>query len=297
MKPIRILTRSLRDSIKSFIRNFSLSLASIMCVIITLLLVSIAIVFSANINESISNIEGELSIIVYLDKEITEKRIEELKKEFSNLDEVREVTFKSKEEWKTEMSETDETFDTVLTYLDENPLSDSFSITVYESKQINEIANYISETNDVDTVKYGEGMVDSLISTFEIVKNITIIIVVALIIVTVFLIGNTIKLTIFSRRNEIEIMRLVGASNIAIKIPFVFEGLIVGIVGSIIPISISVYGYIMFYNYFEGVLFTNMIKLIPPFNFVIYLGVLLLIIGAVVGVLGSYRAVRKYLKV
>lgn len=297
MKPIRILTRSLRDSLKSFIRNFSLSLASIMCVIITLLLVSIAIVFSANINESISNIEGELSIIVYLDKEITEKRIEELKKEFSNLDEVREVTFKSKEEWKTEMSETDETFDTVLTYLDENPLSDSFSITVYESKQINEIANYISETNDVDTVKYGEGMVDSLISTFEIVKNITIIIVVALIIVTVFLIGNTIKLTIFSRRNEIEIMRLVGASNIAIKIPFVFEGLIVGIVGSIIPISISVYGYIMFYNYFEGVLFTNMIKLIPPFNFVIYLGVLLLIIGAVVGVLGSYRAVRKYLKV
>lgn len=297
MKPIRILFRSLRDSFKSFARNFSLSLASIMCVVITLLLVSIALVFSANVNQSIDNIESELSIIVYLDTEITEERIQELNEEFSSLEGINTVVLKTKEEWKNEMIEADESFATILDYLEENPLSDSFTITVYESEEISKLAEYITQTNDVDTVKYGEGMVESIISTFDIVQTGTIIAVVALILVTVFLIGNTIKLTIFSRRNEIEIMRLVGASNTTIKMPFIFEGLLVGCLGSVIPICITVYGYIILYNYFDGILFTNLIKLIDPYNFIFIIALSLLLIGATVGVLGSYRAVRKYLKV
>ena len=297
MKPIRIFIRCLRDSFRSFIRNFSLSIASIMCVTITLILVAIAVISSANINKTMDDVKKELSIIVYLDKDVKEERIDELNKEFKDIKEVSEVSFKSKDEWKFEMSETDETFKTVLDYLEENPLQDSFAIKVKDSKNLDKVAEYISSTNDVHTVKYGEGMVDSLLETFNVVKNVIVAIVVALVLVTVFLIGNTIKLTIFSRKNEIEIMRLVGASNMTIRLPFIFEGLLVGIIGAIIPISISVYGYIIFYDYFGGVLFTNMITLIEPFNFILYVGLLLLALGAFVGVLGSIRAVRKYLKI
>lgn len=297
MKPFRIFARSLRDSLKSFVRNFTLSLASILCVTITLLLVSFTLIATFNINKTIQSVEDELSIIVYLDNEITEERSDELYEEFSNLSYVTNVEYKSSEVWKTEMSESDETFESILNYLEENPLQSSFTINVSDSEQINSVAEYISQTNDVNTVKYGEGMVDSIISTFSAIQTGTIVVVIALVIVTIFLIGNTIKLTIFSRRGEIEIMRLVGASNLTIKLPFIFEGLLVGIIGAIIPVCTSVYGYIMFYDYFEGVLFTNLLPLIEPMMFIIYIAVLLVLLGAFVGVLGSSRAVRKYLKV
>lgn len=297
VRAIRIFIRCMRDSLKSFIRNFSLSLASILCVTITLILVAFTIVASVNINKTIDKIEDELTIIVYLNSDTTEERSSELFDEFSEINAVSSVVFKSKDEWKSEMSEVDETYETFLNYLDENPLLDSFTVSVVDSAQISDVAEYISQTNDVNTVKYGEGMVDSILSTFSTIQTGTIVVVVALVLVTVFLIGNTIKLTIFSRRGEIEIMRLVGASNTTIKLPFIFEGLLVGLIGSVIPVCISVYGYIVFYDYFGGVLFTDIITLVEPFNFIIYLAGFLFIIGAFVGMLGSLRAVRKYLKV
>lgn len=297
MKIIRILARSMRDSIKSFVRNFSLSLASILCVTITLILVSFTSVASANLNNTITSVENELSIIVYLNNDVTEERTSELYEEFQNIEYVTGVVFKSKDEWKMEMSETDETFETVLNYLPENPLQDSFAVKVEDPSKISRVAEYILQTNDVNTAKYGEGMVESIISTFGTVQNGTFIVVIALIVVTVFLIGNTIQLTIFSRRNDIEIMRLVGASNLTIKMPFIIEGFLVGIMGSIIPICITIYGYIIFYDYYDGVLFTDLLPLIEPFNFILIVGVCLMALGAVIGIMGSARAVRKYLKV
>ena len=115
--------------------------------------------------------------------------------------------------------------------------------------------------------------------------------------VTILLICNTIKLTIFARRNEIEIMRLVGISNFVIKLPFVIEGLFLGIFGAVIPIIASIWGYTLMYDELEGYLFTNFIKMIEPFPFTIYLSGILLIVGAVVGMIGSYTTVRKYLKI
>ncbi len=297
MKGFRILGRSLRDSLKSIFRNFSLSLAAILCVTITLILVSVSILASSNINYTTQNIESELNIIVYLKEEIDEDTINLTKADFEKISEVESVIFKSNEEWKNELTEYDETLGTILNYLDENPLLNSFTVKVKDANDLSEVAEYIESNDNVDSVKYGEGMIESVISTFSVVQNITIAIVVALVLVTAFLIGNTIKLTIFSRRNEIEIMRLVGASNTAIKLPFIFEGLFVGIIGSIIPISITIYGYIIMYSHFEGILFSDMIKLIDPYFFVFEVSAILLSIGAIVGVIGSLRAVRKYLKI
>ena len=297
MKAFRIFGRSIRDAVKSVIRNFSLSFASIMCTTITLLLVSVAIICAVNINNATKSIEDELSIVVYLNKDITEENIENIKADIESQKNVEEVVFKSKTEWKDEMSEYDDTFSTVLNYLDENPLSDSFIVKVVNVDKLSDTALYIKSISGVDVVKYGEGMVDEVITAFDVVKKVVAVVVIALILVTAFLISNTIKLTIFSRRSAIEIMRLVGASNLTIKIPFIIEGFIIGVIGSIIPICVTIYGYVVLYSLLNGHVFSNMIVLLKPYNFVFYVSGILLILGAIVGMIGSLLAVRKYLKI
>ena len=297
MRAFRIFFRSIRDALKSVVRNFSLSFASIMCTTITLILVAVAVVAAANVNNATKLIEDELTIVTYLKKDVTEEQIDNIKSEISSYKNVEEVTFKSKDEWKLEMSEYDDSFKTVLDYLDENPLMDSFVLKVNDVKKLSETSEYIKAINGVNTVKYGEGMVEQVISVFDIVQKIVVVVVIALVVVTSFLISNTIKLTIFSRRNEIEIMRLVGASNITIKLPFLFEGFIIGLIGSIIPVCITIYGYVILYSRMHGKLFSNMIMLIKPYPFVFWVSLIVIAIGALVGMYGSIKAVRKYLKV
>ncbi len=297
MRAFRIFFRSIRDALKSVVRNFSLSFASIMCTTITLILVAVAVVAAANVNNATKLIEDELTIVTYLKRDVTEEQIDNIKSEISSYKNVEEVTFKSKDEWKLEMSEYDDSFKTVLDYLDENPLMDSFVLKVNDVKKLSETSEYIKAINGVDTVKYGEGMVEQVISVFDIVQKIVVVVVIALVVVTSFLISNTIKLTIFSRRNEIEIMRLVGASNITIKLPFLFEGFIIGLIGSIIPVCITIYGYVILYSRMHGKLLSNMIMLIKPYPFVFWVSLIVIAIGALVGMYGSIKAVRKYLKV
>lgn len=297
MRAFRIFFRSIRDALKSVVRNFSLSFASIMCTTITLILVAVAVVAAANVNNATKLIEDELTIVTYLKKDVTEEQIDNIKSEISSYKNIEEVTFKSKDEWKLEMSEYDDSFKTVLNYLDENPLMDSFVLKVNDVKKLSETSEYIKAINGVDTVKYGEGMVEQVISVFDIVQKIVVVVVIALVVVTSFLISNTIKLTIFSRRNEIEIMRLVGASNITIKLPFLFEGFIIGLIGSIIPVCITIYGYVILYSRMHGKLLSNMIMLIKPYPFVFWVSLIVIAIGALVGMYGSIKAVRKYLKV
>ena len=297
MRAVRIFGRSIRDAFKSVLRNFSLSFASIMCTTITLILVSVALICAANIENATKSIEDELSIVVYLSDGVNEEQINNIRADIDSQDNVAEVVFKSKTEWKEEMSAYDDTFETVLNYLDENPLMDSFIIRVEDVNHLSDTAEYIKSITGVDTVKYGEGMVDNIISAFNVVEKVVVVIVIALILVTAFLISNTIKLTIFSRRSAIEIMRLVGASNIAIKLPFIFEGLIIGVIGAIIPVCITIYGYVILYGALNGHIFSNMIVLIEPYYFVFWVSLVLVVLGAVVGMLGSLKAVRKYLKI
>lgn len=297
MKMFRILKRSIRDSFKSVFRNFSLSVAAIACSTITLILVAVSIIVSYNVNSITDKLEEELTIVVYLKKDVTDEQIEGLKTNFVQLKNVEEVEYKDKEDWKLEMKEYSETYSVALDYLDENPLLDSFVVKVKEVEHLKETTKEIRKFEYVESASYGEGMAENIISAFNIIEKVTIIIVLALVFVTAFLISNTIKLTIFSRRNEIEIMRLVGASNTTIKLPFIFEGFILGIFGSILPILVSIYGYVLLYDHLNGYLLTQLITLVKPFNFVLYVSLILLIIGSVIGMFGSYRAVRKYLKI
>ena len=163
---------------------------------------------------------------------------------------------------------------------------------------INEVKNLSFTKDKINNINYGEDIVHQLIVVFNVVKKVCIVAVASLVLVTAFLIANTIKLAIYSRKREIEIMRLVGASNISIKIPFIIEGLFIGIIGAVIPIIITIFGYTTLYDFFGGKLFnSSLATLVAPMPFIYNVSGILLLIGIIVGMIGSYQAVRKYLKI
>lgn len=299
MKLFRMLGRSIRDAFKSVIRNFSLSLASISCITITLIIVAIAIMASFNINNFTAEIEKDLTIVVFLDRDATEEDIKDVKTNIEKISNVEKITYISKAEVKKEMQQESEVLDKVLDgYSDgESPLKDTYQVKVKNIEQIKDTADRIKKINSVSVVRYGEGMVEKLVSAFDSVKKVTYGVVIALVVVTVFLIVNTIKLTISARRREIGIMRLVGASNFTIKTPFIVEGMILGLLGSIIPIIFTTYGYMAFYKHFDGYLFSKLIVLIKPEPFIYTTSLMVVIIGILVGMIGSASAVKKYLKI
>ena len=299
MKPFRMFFRSIRDSFKSVFRNFSLSLASISCIAITLIIVSIAIIASLNVDNFSKNIKEDVTVVVYIKNEVESEKIGVIKARIEQLDNIRTVHYRSKNEIKEEMQASSDSLNEIMSnWTDEmNPLKDTFLVTVKDIEKIKKTADEIASFDEIHMVDYGENMVDKLVSTFDIIEKITIVAVIALIVVTVFLIINTIKLTIFSRKREISIMRLVGASNFTIKMPFVIEGMVLGLLGAILPIILTMYGYLALYNHFNGQLFSPLIKLIKPEPFIYYTSGVVLGIGIIVGMLGSYRAVKKYLKV
>lgn len=299
MKVIRILARDIRDSFKGVFRNFSLSLASISCITITLIVVSISIILTYNVNAFADNVQKDVTIVAFMNVDITAEEKDDVLEEIKEINGIDSYEYQSKMDIAEDMMESSEDLKNILSqYTEEtSPLQPTYLVKVKDINKIGNIAAKIEKIKGVDIVKYGEGMVEQLVSIFEIVKNISIGVVVALIIVTAFLISNTIKITIFSRKREIEIMRLVGSSNLNIKIPFIFEGLFLGVLGSIIPIIITTYGYTMLYKKFNGQLFSPFIQLIKPTPFIYQISLALLLIGILVGMYGSFKAVRKHLKI
>ncbi len=298
MKAFRILSRNIRDAFKSVFRNFSLSLASISCITITLLVVSIAIILTYNVNNFAGLVKSDVTIVAFLDQGITDENIDMVEQEIKKIDGIESYTFNDKMDIMKQMMESSDSFKIMSEYTEEDtPIQDTFLVKVVDIEEIGKIAKLIEKIRYVESVQYGEGLVEKLITVFDVVKNVSIGIVVALIIVTAFLISNTIKITIFSRKREIEIMRLVGASNINIKIPFIFEGLFLGVLGSIIPVATTIYGYMALYNHFDGQFLSPFIRLVKPEPFIYIISLILVAIGIIVGMFGSLKAVKKHLKI
>lgn len=299
MKVFRIVGRNVRDSLKGVARNFSLSLASISCITITLIVVSIAMILTYNVNNIATNVEQDVTIVAFMNVDVTPEQTDDVLEKIKQIDGVESYTYQSKMQIAKEMMSGSAVFKNIMADWTEqtSPLQPTYQIKVKNIEKIGTIAKKIENIDYVETVKYGEGMVEELVKVFDVIREVSVAIVIALIIVTAFLITNTIKITIFSRKNEIDIMRLVGASNINIKIPFILEGLILGIIGSIIPIILTTYGYDALYRNFDGQLFSPFIRLISPTPFIYKLSSFLVIIGIAVGMFGSWRAVRKHLKI
>ncbi|MCR5223914.1 MAG: permease-like cell division protein FtsX [Bacilli bacterium] len=298
MKIIRIFKRGIKDAFKSVFRNFSLSLASVSSTAITLIIVSIAILFTYNVNSITRHIEDVLTVIVFVDKDAKEEDVQGLKERLVYNDNIinDSIVYNSADDLKEQLS-ANEDLKNVLDTLDTNPLQSTYVFKVKDVRKISDTAEEVKGYDKVAQVKYGESLANKLVSMLEVIRNACVVTVIALIFVTWFLIANTIKITIFSRRQEISIMRLVGTSNTVIKLPFLVEGLVIGIIGSIIPILMTIFGYMFLYDFVGGNLFSELIVLVTPSTVVYTTSLVLLIVGGLVGMLGSLNAVRRFLKI
>lgn len=306
MRGFRTINRYFRDAFHGVFRNFSLSLASISCITITLIVVAFSLLLCMNVENFSESIRKDVTVVMFLKSDTTAEDVSKIKKELEGVSNIENSTieFKSKADSALELKNGNDIFATTVDKWtdDTNPLLDSY---MFKVKEIEEIDNTVKEVNNlpftkdkINNINYGEDIVHQMIVVFNVVRKICIVAVAALVLVTAFLIANTIKLAIYSRRREIEIMRLVGASNTSIKVPFILEGLFIGIIGSIIPILVTIFGYSTLYDFFGGKLFSSALAaLIAPMPFVYNISGILVLIGILVGMIGSYQAVRKYLKI
>ena len=203
MRGIRTIQRYIRDAFKSVIRNFSLSLASI-----TLVVVAFSLVISYNVENFTESIRKDVTMVIFLDKTADKSDYARIEKAIRSTGNVEKLTFKSKQKSAEETAKGNEVFEAIISGWtdDTNPLLDSFELKVKDVEQIKETAKTIKSVDKVNTVSYGEDMVDQLITIFDVVKKVSIGAVIALIVVTAFLIANTIKLAIYARKREIAIL-------------------------------------------------------------------------------------------
>ena len=301
MKLFRMIKNGVRDAFKSVKRNFSLALASISCISITLIVVALALLVAFNV-ENFSNSAGDnVTIVTYLTLGATEDDIKEFEEAISSMENVnKDWTSQTPTERKEGLMAENDFLSSIATLIenDEEVFHYRYDINVNDVKKLKETRDDINSLKMVDSADFGDETITKMISMFDIAGKIGFGVAIVLIVVTVFLIVNTIKLTIFSRKREISIMRVVGASNLTIKNPFIIEGFIIGLLGSIVPVLATIFGYRAFYERLDnGHFMTFWLEFIEPEPFVYFVSLIIVVIGVLVGMFGSSRAVRKYLKV
>ena len=289
------LGRHFRESFKSIGRNGWMTFASVSAVTVTLLLVGVFFILLMNMNEIASNVENDVEIRVHLDATSTEQDMALVEKQITDIKGVSNVTFSSKEEELENLVDT--LGDAYSLYEQDNPLRNVYVVKTKTPEDVSAVAQKIEELNFVETVKYGKEYVDRLFKFVDISRNIGLALIIGLLFTAMFLISNTIKITITARRKEIEIMRLVGATNSFIRWPFFLEGLWLGILGALIPIILIGTTYYNLVGYLGPRINVKHVELIPFSPFIYQVSAVLLLIGGLIGVWGSLMSVRKFLKV
>ncbi|MFN2744431.1 MULTISPECIES: permease-like cell division protein FtsX [Bacillus] len=295
---IRTLGRHLRESLKSLGRNTWMTFASISAVTVTLILVGVFLVIMFNLLHMTSNVEKQVEVKVLIDLTANEDKRAQLEKDIKDIPEVSSVKYSSKdEELKNLRDSFGEDGDVFAMFEQENPLNDAFIVKTSNPQDTPKAAKKIEKLGSVYKVNYGKEQVDRLFKISNVTKAIGIGLVVGLLFTAMFLISNTIKITIFARRKEIEIMKLVGATNWFIRWPFFIEGLLLGVCGSIIPIAILVGMYDQAIQWIAPKVQGTFIELLPYNPFVFQVSAILMLIGGIIGVWGSLMSIRKFLKV
>lgn len=294
---IRNFFRHIGSALKNLKRNGWMTLASVSAVTVTLTLVGIFLTVILNVTKIADDINKNVDVSVFVDIGTKEKEIEQLGKELNKVDNVTKVTFSSKQNEYKKL--TDKLGDTWKLFEgDENPLYDVYILTAKDSDSIKKIAKDAGELPNVYKADYGGQNSDKLFKISENVRLWGSIAGVFLIAVAIFLISNTIRITIISRKREIQIMRLVGAKNGFIRWPFFIEGAFIGVLGSIVPLLLISFGYSQVYYVFtKSMIATASYDLVSPGALVFKLNLFLIAIGMVIGSLGSVLSMRRFLKV
>ncbi|RKD21823.1 cell division protein FtsX [Ammoniphilus oxalaticus] len=295
----RTLTRHAREGFRNIGRNGWMSFASVSSVAITLFVLGLFLVLAMNVNHSADVVEKQVEVRAYLKADTTHEQVGQVQEEIEQLATVESVNFITKEQGLETFRESWGDKGNLLTGLEgeENPLLDAFAVKPKNPQETSTIAETLTELPHIENVVFGEETIEKLFSVTKVVRNIGMVLIIALAFTAMFLIANTIKLTIVARRREIEIMKLVGATNAFIRWPFFIEGLLMGVVGAIIPIAILLTGYYYVIKFVKVDLNLYFLQLLPLDPLAWQITLLLMGIGAFIGVWGSMVSVRRFLKI
>ena len=295
---IKNLPKHFKESLVNLWRNGAMSFSSIFAVTITLLLIGVISVLALNVQDISANIEDGVRIYVKLERSIDENAEKEVGNQIKKLKGVGSVTYSSKDKELNKLIDKQgkdgkELFES---YREDNPLGSAYEVEAKDPTKLASLAKKIQDIPNVNSVNYGGDSTQSMVTTLNTIQKAGSVFIVGLVIVALFMISNTIKITITARSTEISIMRMVGASNWYIRIPFMLEGMLIGLFGAIIPILVLVYGYGALYNYTGGSLMSSMLVLKAPMPFIRDFSFILAGLGAGVGLIGSFVSMRRFLK-
>ncbi len=289
----------------SFRRNFIMGFTAITTVAITLFIVGFFTVIVYDIQGIIRSIKSQVELAVYLEDNISVELKDYIEKEIISWEETERVTYISKDQALERFKVENEGSD-ILKEIQGNPLPASFEITLNNPEKIDQVAlrfydkdgNYIEGVNDV---VYGREYVNTLFSITAIVGSIALLIIIVLLLATVVLIFNTIRLSIYARRKEIEVMKLVGATNWFVRIPFLFEGFFEGFTGSVISVILLYFLSNFLLIRGERVIADTMriteLAVVGSGNVELYVYVVVVVLGGLIGIISSGIALRRYVKV
>lgn len=307
---IRYFFRHIWESIKNLKRNIWMTLAAISSVTITLTLVGIFAATLLNVQRVASGVQNNIQINTYLEvdstdtakvvqntagKQVKNDKYHEVYDQILDIPSVNKVTFSSKDE---QLKKLQDTMGDVWKMYDKdtNPLQDIYIVETEKPSQVKSASEQIKTITGVESVDYGGVNSEKLFKFSNFIKTWGLVGTALLILIAIFLISNTIRMTIMSRQRDIEIMRLVGAKNSYIRGPFFFEGAWVGFLGAILPSLITYFLYVFAYRQFTPELQLNGLSMYP-INYYLYILIgALFVIGIIIGSLGSVLSMRRYLK-
>ncbi|OAT80206.1 permease-like cell division protein FtsX [Desulfotomaculum copahuensis] len=285
-----------REAFSSLVRNSWLSLASVGTVTVSLLILGFSLLLVLNADRMAATLESSVEISAFLHSGVKQAQITSLEQEIKALPGVTEVRYVSKEQALTEMRQSFGQRKDILDGLDkDNPLPDAFRIKTQQAGQVPGVAAKIQTFSGVDEVRYGRGVVEKLLAVTHWIRVAGMAIMIALAAAAVFLISTTIRMSVFARRREISIMKFLGATNWFVRFPFLLEGMVLGLAGSLLA------GLAVYFGYFSLARHVNeTLPFIPLVTGMQYLLIMLgglIALGLLIGALGSAISIRRFLNV
>ena len=294
-----VLTYLIGEGFSNVFKNRKQAVISISMMCITMLIFGIFFVIAENLNHFVDEVEGEQGIQVYMKKDVTDEQIQALKQQLLAIDGINTVEFVSQADALQEVKDKFGDKASLLEGRDESIFPVSYIITLTDLSKSSEIQEQISKLDNVGEIRSSNETISTLVRIAKGIRVATYVISICLIVFAIFIITNTIKLTVHARRREISIMKYVGATNSFIRWPFAVEGMIIGLISGVISIALLYGVYSLALNNSSFVSFISKMGLTllhfsDMFTLIIFV---YLVLGIVVGVLGSTISMRKYLKV
>lgn len=293
---VRTIEYYIREVFISLRRNNWMSVASIGTVAVSLFIFGMFLMMVMNMNKLAENMESQVQINVYLLDKVDREQARDIEKDLKEIEGVETVGFVTKDEAMERFKDRLGDQKTLLDALDEtNPLPDSFEVTVTNPDLVKTAAEKMEKIDGVECAKYGQDVMEHLFEITRLLRIFGFTLMLVLAFATLFIISNTIRLTVFARRKEIAIMKYVGATDWFIRWPFVMEGMVLGFFGSIIAAMVLRTAYTaMAEKVYDTLAF---FPLIPEQPFLTYITIVVVISGMVVGAIGSAVSIKKFLKV